>query len=112
MCAAIGQVSAQEIVELDRISCAQLAAVKAGNFEEVRLLLGTRQSLLDRLRGRAVARHDLEHMMASDGETLLVLRAQIMCVEAELARLNRGGRALEGYAVKGITPPGFVEHVR
>jgi len=109
---ASGPINAEEIRELKRVSSAQLDAAKAGNFEEVRLLLGTRQHLFEGLRGRAVRAGDLEPVMASDAETIMVLRAQIRRVEEALARLNTGGRALVGYAMKAPPPPAFLDHVR
>ena len=108
---ASGPINAEEIRELKRVSSAQLDAAKAGNFEEVRLLLGTRQHLFEGLRGRAVRPGDLEPVMASDAETIMVLRAQIRRVEEALVRLNTGGRALVGYTMKASAPPAFLEHV-
>jgi hypothetical protein len=112
MVLASGQVSAEEITELERLSFAQLDAARAGDFEEVRVLLGTRQHLFEGLRGRTVRSGVLEPVMASDAETIMVLRAQIRRVEEALARLNTGGRALVGYAMKAPPPPAFLDHVR
>jgi len=111
MVLASGHVSAEEITELERVSSAQLDAARAGHFEEVRSLLGTRQHLFERLRGRTVRPGDLEPVLACDAETIMVLRAQIRRVEEALARLDTGGRALVGYAVRAVTSPGFFDDV-
>lgn len=110
--AAVSRVSPEEILELERISSAQVDAARAGNFEEVRSLLGTRQRLLDGLRGRVTRPGDLESVMASDAETIVMLRTQIRQVEEDLARVSVGGRAIQRYAVRTATPPGFLDHVR
>jgi hypothetical protein len=112
MSPAVTRANAEEILELERISSAQRDAACAGNFEEVRLLLGTRQRLLDGLRSRAVRPGDLEAVMASDAETIVALRAEIRRVEEALSRLDAGGRALVGYAAFPATPSAFLDHVR
>ena len=105
-------VSADEIAELDRLSRAQLEAADAGDFEEVRLLVGTRQHLLDTMRGRAVRAGDLERVMASDAGTVAALRVQIERLEQALARLSEGERVLSGYALRSAVSPAFLDHVR
>jgi hypothetical protein len=112
MVSASGPITAEEIRELTRVSSAQLDAAKAGNFEEVRLLLGTRQRLLEGLRGRASRPGDLELVVAADSETFGVLRAEIGRVDEVLTRLDTGGRALSGYAMKAAAAPAFLDHVR
>lgn len=112
MSPAVERVSADELRELERISAAQRDAACAGKFEEVRLLLGTRQRLLDGLRSRAVRPGALEAVMASDADTIVALRSEIRRVEEALSRLEAGGRALLGYAATAGAPPAFLDHVR
>jgi hypothetical protein len=105
-------VHADEIAELERVSVAQRDAVRAGDLEELRLLLGTRQRLLDGMRGRAVRPGDLEPAKAAAAQTVAALHAEVLRVEAALSHLDAGSRALLGYAVKAATPAGYLDHVR
>jgi hypothetical protein len=105
-------VSAEEIAELKRVSAAQLDAMTAGNLEEVRLLLGTRQRLLDGLRGRAVRPGDLETIVATVGRTVGALQAEMQRVEAVLSHLDAGGRALPRYAMNAATPAAYLDQLR
>jgi len=105
-------VHTDEIAELERVSAAQCDAVQAGDLEEVRLLLGTRQRLLDGMRGRAVRPDDLEPAKAVAAQTMAALHAELQRVEAALWHLDAGSRALLGYAMKAATPAGYLDHVR
>jgi hypothetical protein len=105
-------VSAEEIAELERVSAAQLDAIATGNLEEVRLLLGTRQRLLDGLRGRVVRPADLEPVMATVRHAIGAIRAEMQRVEAALSHLDVGGRALPRYATRAATPAAYLDHLR
>lgn len=105
-------VQADEIAELERVSAAQRDAVQAGNLEEVRLLLGTRQRLLDGMRGRTVRPNELEPVKAVAAQTVAALHAELQRVEAALWHLDAGSRAHLGYAMKAATPAGYLDHVR
>jgi hypothetical protein len=109
---AVEQINADEILELERLSSAQRDAAHAGQFEQVRLLLGTRQRILDGLRNRPVRPGDLDAVMAWDAETILVLGAEIRRVEEALSQLDVGGRALLGYGTTFAPPPAYLDHVR
>lgn len=101
-----------EIAELARVSAAELDAIRAGNLEEVRLLLGIRQRLLDRLRGRVARPGDLEPVMSAIGHTIGVIRAELQRVEAALSQLDAGGRALPRYAMRAATPAAYFDQLR
>jgi hypothetical protein len=105
-------VSAEEIAELERVSAAQLDAIATGNLGEVRLLLETRQRLLDGLHGRVVGLGDLEPVMAAVGQTIGAIRAEIERVEAALSHLDAGGRALLRYSMKAATPAAYLDQLR
>jgi hypothetical protein len=105
-------VSAEEITELERVGAAQLDAIATGNLEEVRLLLGTRQRLLDGLQGRVVRPGDLEPVMATVGRVIGAIRAEMQRVEAALSHLDAGGRALLRYATRAATPAAYLDHLR
>jgi alkylhydroperoxidase family enzyme len=102
----------EELAELERLGQAQYDAAKAGNLQEVRSLLGTRQRLLASFRGRAVHPELLRRLVASDAETMTALTAEISRVETHLARLRHGERALAGYVMQVVAPPGFLDQVR
>jgi alkylhydroperoxidase family enzyme len=112
MCATSEWVRNEELAELERLGQAQCAAAKAGNLQEMRSLLGTRQRLLASLRGRAVHPELLRRLVASDAETMAALTAEISKVETHLARLRHGERALTGYAMQVVAPPAFLDQVR
>jgi hypothetical protein len=112
MCATTDWVSNEELAELERLGQAQCVAATAGNLQEVRALLGTRQRLLASLRGRAVHPELLRRLVASDAETMTALTAEISRVETHLARLRQGERALAGYVMPVVAPPGFLDQVR
>jgi hypothetical protein len=105
-------VYASEIAELEHVSAAQRDAVQAGDLEEIQLLLGTRQRLLDGMRGRAVRPGDLEPAKAAAAQTVAALHAELQRVEATLSHLDAGSRALLGYAMKAATPAGYFDQVR
>jgi|MudIll2142460700_1097286.scaffolds.fasta_scaffold1747390_1 rRNA-processing protein FCF1 len=107
-----GYVTAEMIRELERVSADQLQAARSGRFEEVRLLLGIRQRLLDGLCGRVVRREDLDRVATSDRETHIALREEIRRMEQRLSHLGSGGRALLGYATPTATPPAYLDQVR
>ena len=112
MCSDTEWVCDEELAELERLGRAQCAAAKAGDLQEVRALLGTRQRLLAGLRGRAVRPELLRRLVETDAETMTVLTAEISRVETDLARLRQGERALAGYAMQIVAPPAFLDQVR
>ena len=105
-------ISAEEIAELERVGAAQLDAIATGNLEEVRLLLGTRQRLLDVLQGRVVRPGDLDPVMATINHAIGAIRAEMQRVEAALSHLDTGGRALLCYATRAATPAAYLDHLR
>lgn len=106
------QVHADEIADLERVSVAQRDAIQEGDLEEVRLLLGTRQRLLDTMRGRAVRPDDLQPAKAVAAQTMAALRTEMQRVEAALSHLDTGSRALLGYAMRAAMPAGYLDQIR
>jgi len=102
----------EELEALRSLSRAQAAAARAGDLEGLERALAARQHLLDALRGRQVGPDQLDEVGASDGETRTLLEGWIQGVEATLARIHLGHRALGGYHVRLGAPHGFVNQLQ
>jgi hypothetical protein len=97
--------------ELARLTRAQLEAARCGDFEGVRLHLGTRQRILDGLTGRRLGAAALAQLATMDAEVARLLAAEGRRLEQALARLQTGGRALAGYAGRPVAHPGLLERM-
>jgi hypothetical protein len=105
-------VKAEEIQELNRLGQDQVEAARIGDSEGLLIVLERRRRLMEGLRGRAIGPQELCRLSACDQETHLLVEARIRQVEAALARIRDGGRALGRYVTRFQGLPGFIDHVR
>jgi hypothetical protein len=102
----------QETAALERLSREQLEAARIGDLETLGSLLDQRQRVLDGLRGRPVRAEMLAELRSRDALTREIVEAQLGRVEAALATLRQGARALHGYATGVMVHPGFIDQIR